>query len=64
MKNCLRKLRRERGLNQADLADALKTGAAEALRKVQTTGELDKADSQALLAALRKLATSLAPRDV
>lgn len=49
---------------RADLAEALKTGATEALRKIQTTGELNKADRQALLAALRKLAASLGTSDV
>jgi F-type H+-transporting ATPase subunit alpha len=46
------------------LAETLQSSAAEALRKVQTTGELGETDKVALLAALRKLAVSLAPRDV
>lgn len=48
---------------RADLAEALKTGATEALRKVRTTGELDKADRQALLASLSKMAASLGAPD-
>jgi F-type H+-transporting ATPase subunit alpha len=46
------------------LAEGLQTGAAEVLRKVQTTGELGEADKGALLAVLRKLAASLGTPDV
>jgi F-type H+-transporting ATPase subunit alpha len=46
------------------LAEGLQTGAAEVLRKVQTTGELGEADKGALLAELRKLAASLGTPDV
>ena len=49
---------------RANLVEALKTGADDALRRVQKTGELEKADSHALLAALRKLAASLGTPDV
>jgi len=41
-----------------DLVKALDAGAAEALRKVETTGKLDEADAAALLDVLRKLAAS------
>ena len=49
---------------RADLAGALETGAAEVLRKVETTGKLDEADKAALLAVLRELAGSQTAHDV
>ncbi len=42
-----------------DLAMALETGAAEALRGVDTTGKLDEKETEALLVVLRKLAEAL-----
>lgn len=47
-----------------DLAEALETGAAEVLRKVETTGTLDEADKAALLAVLRELAAYQTASDV
>lgn len=46
------------------LAKTLQTVAAEALRKVQTTGKLGEADKVALLDMLKKLAASLGVPDV
>ncbi len=46
------------------LTETLQTGAAEVLRKVQTTGELGEAERVALIAALHKLAASLVVPDV
>lgn len=40
------------------LAEALETGAAEVLRKVETTGKLGEADAAALLAVLRERAAA------
>jgi len=46
------------------LAGPLETEAAEALRKVETTGKLDEADKAVLLTVLNKLAESRGAADV